>query len=167
MTPTKEPRSERRDCRRSSVWRKLVIFLVVGASTLASLYVGSFMAAGLFFPGGCDERMVQDRSVSNGRGEIAGEYLEACTGFGTVVNYSVVLRPHGDARTITLVCYDEASYAYPKLRWLDDDALVVELGKVNFAWSKRKSVGSIRISYVYTTASWGELWREAIEPLTR
>jgi hypothetical protein len=145
---------------RTPSWRAVVIFLVIGASTLAVLYVGSFIAAGFFFPGGCDEGMAPDRSVANGRGDVADEYLEACTGFGTAVNYSIELRPHGGARTITLVRYDEASYAYPKLRWLDDDALVIELGKVNFVWSKRSSAGPIRITYAYTTASWGELWRE-------
>lgn len=164
--PRPDTGNKRVERRNSTVRRKLVIFLVIGASMLAVLYVGSFIAAGFFFPGGCDEGMVQDRSVSNGRGDIAGEYLEACTGFGTVLNYSVVLRPHGDAGKITLVRFDEPTYAYPKLHWLDDDALVVELGKVDFVWSKLDLVGPIRISYVYTTASSGELWREAIEPFT-
>ncbi len=164
--PRPDTGNERRE-RRKSVRRKLVNFLVIGGSTLALLYVGSFIAAGFFFPGGCDEGVVQDRSVSNGRGDVAGEYIEACTGFGTVLNYSVVLLRHGDARPITLVRYDEPSDAFPRLRWLNDDALVIELGKVNFARSKRSSVGPIRITYAYTTASWGELWREAIEPLIR
>ncbi len=141
-------------------WRAGAIFLVIGAAMLALLYLAPLVAFALKMPSDCFEGMTEDTSVANGRGDVAGEYLEACTGFGTVVNYSVVLRRHGETAAITLVRFDEPTYAYPKLRWLDDDALVIELGKVNFVWSKRSSAGPIRISYVYTTASWGELWRE-------
>jgi hypothetical protein len=37
-----------------------------------------------------------------------------------------------------------------KLRWIDDDILAVDLGKVRAVWPKVDKVGSIHITYSYT-----------------
>ncbi len=48
---------------------------------------------------GCDEGLVTDRGATNSRGDVVEEYIKACTGFGTVVDYSIVLQLRGDEKT--------------------------------------------------------------------
>ncbi len=99
---------------------------------------------------GCDEGPVTDRSATNGRGDVVEEYIRACTGFGTVVDYSIVLQLSGDEKTTTLVEHDRLHYEYPKFRWLDDDTLMIDLGKVSWLQSQVHKARSIKITYVYS-----------------
>lgn len=56
----------------------------------------------------------------------------------------------GDEKMTTLVQHSELRYDYPKFRWLDDDTLNIDLGKVAWVSRKRDSVGTVRITYSYT-----------------
>jgi hypothetical protein len=69
---------------------------------------------------GCDEGPVTDQSATNRRGDVVEEYIRACTGFGTVVDHSIVLRLRGDEKTTTLVEHDRLYYEYPKFHWIND-----------------------------------------------
>jgi hypothetical protein len=40
----------------------------------------------------CGEGPVTDQRSTNARGDLVEEYIKACTGFGTVVDYSIVLQ---------------------------------------------------------------------------
>lgn len=103
----------------------------------------------------CDEGQVSDQRVSNGRGDVVAAYLRACTGFGTVVDESIVLLLRGDEKATTLIKHDGLSYEYPKFRWIDDDTLGIELGKVHSVWSRIDKVGSIHITYTYAKGDTG------------
>jgi len=47
---------------------------------------------------GCDEGPVTDQRSTNARGDVVEEYIKACTGFGTVVDYSIVLQVRGEKK---------------------------------------------------------------------
>jgi hypothetical protein len=104
---------------------------------------------------GCDEGPVTDQRSTNARGDVVEEYIKACTGFGTVVDYSIVLQVRGEKKTTTLVEHDRLYYEYPKFRWIDDNTLSIDLGKVEWISLKTDRVGSIRITYTYAKADTG------------
>lgn len=99
---------------------------------------------------GCDEGPVADRDSANGQGDVVEEYIKICTGFGTIVDESIILQLKGEEKMTTLVEHDRLHYEYPKFHWLNDDILSIGLGEV--AWISRKveKVGSIHITYSYT-----------------
>lgn len=130
--------------------KKCITRFIFIVSALLLISVGAILLLIFLFPEGCDEGMESDTSVSNGRGDIAAEYIKACTSIGTNVDYSVVLRLHEDVKNITLVRYDELAHPYPKLRWIDNDTLSIDLGKVRSVWSKVDKVGVIHITYSYS-----------------
>jgi hypothetical protein len=66
-----------------------------------------------------------------------------------------VLQLRNDEKTTTLVEHDRLSYEYPKFRWINDDTLMIDLGKVHSVWSRVGRVGSIRITYTYAKADNG------------
>jgi hypothetical protein len=101
-------------------------------------------------PWNCDEGMASDWRAVNARGDIVAAYDKACTGVGTVVDYSVVLQLRGADKITTLVEHSELYYGYPKFRWIDDDTLSIDLGKVRADWGEVDRVGSIRIAYSYS-----------------
>ncbi|MGB6326997.1 MAG: hypothetical protein WBG11_14805 [Methylocella sp.] len=41
-------------------------------------------------------------------------------------------------------------YGYPKFRWINDDTLSIELGKVRAVWREVDRADSIHITYAYT-----------------
>ncbi len=102
---------------------------------------------------GCDEGPLTDSGATNSRGDLVEKYIKACTGFGTVVDYSIVLQLRGDQKTRTLVEHDRLYYQYPKFRWINDDLLNIDLGEVSWVSLKTDRVGSIRITYLYTKAA--------------
>jgi hypothetical protein len=104
---------------------------------------------------GCDEGPVTDQRSTNARGDVVEEYIRACTGFGTVVDYSIVLQLRSDEKRTTLAEHDRLSYEYPKFFWINDDTLSIDLGKVHSVWSMIHKVGSIRITYTYAKADTG------------
>jgi|GEM_PF-2295497 hypothetical protein len=122
----------------------VVFILFIAAPTIAQLVVL------LTIPWNCDEGMEADWTAANARGDVVAEYSKACTGVGTVVDYSIVLRAQGSQKLTTLVKHSELSYDYPKFRWIDDDTLMVDLGKVRSIWSQIDRVGPIHIIYSFT-----------------
>jgi len=101
-------------------------------------------------PWNCDEGMASDWRAVNARGDIVAAYEKACTGVGTVVDYSVVLQLRGADKFTTLVEHSELYYGYPKFRWIGDDTLSIDLGKVRAVWGEVDRVGSIHVTYSYT-----------------
>ncbi|MGO9233685.1 MAG: hypothetical protein ACLP4V_06185 [Methylocella sp.] len=140
------------------------IVLLAAVSVALGVIVWEFLPAIVFLvmfamePAGqgCDEGPVTDQRSTNGRGDVVEEYIKACTGFGTVVDYSIVLQLSGNEKTTTLVEHDRLYYEYPKFRWLNDDTLNIDLGKVEWISRKVDKVGSIHVTYSYTTTetSW-------------
>ncbi len=133
-----------------SALKKITLFVIV---IVLIVLVGAVLLVRLLFPDGCDHGMAESDSASNARGDKVGEYIEACTGFGTVVDYSIVLQPQGENRNITLLRHGETKDSYPKVRWIDDNTVSVDLGKVDWVSSRRDKFGDIRIVYAYTLVS--------------
>ncbi|MGH6840624.1 MAG: hypothetical protein ACREDV_00800 [Methylocella sp.] len=98
---------------------------------------------------GCDEGPVTDRSATNARGDVVEEYERACTGFGTVVDYSILLQLHSGEQAATIAEHSDPQQDYPKFRWLSDDALMIDLGKVRWLGSLVHKVAGVNITYVY------------------
>ena len=101
-------------------------------------------------PLSCDEQI--DEEASNARGEVVTEHLRVCFGLGAFVDYSITLQlKEAKARTI-LAEFSPTSDtpAAVVFRWLDDNTLLVNLGKVRSVWSQVDKVGSIHIFYAYT-----------------
>ncbi|MGH6837874.1 MAG: hypothetical protein ACREDT_03575 [Methylocella sp.] len=102
------------------------------------------------FSGGCDEGPYSDCSSANARGDVVALYSKACTGIGTIVDYSIALQLHGAEKWTTLVENDGFRPGCPKFRWIDDDTLMIDLGKVRWVTQKTGKVGPIHITYVYS-----------------
>ncbi len=103
-------------------------------------------------PQECDEGIMEGASVQNTRGDVASEYIKACTSIGTNVDYSIVLKTRGRREFMTLARYDEHIYAYPWLHWANDNALFVQFGRAQPVWSRFDRVGDIRIIYDFSSA---------------
>ncbi|MGO9672990.1 MAG: hypothetical protein ACLPSF_02275 [Methylocella sp.] len=149
---------------------KWIVRLFIGLALFILLaLVGGLLLIGSLFPGGCDHGMFEDRRASNGRGDTVGEYIDVCTGFGTVADYSIVLQPQGENRDITLLRHENTRDGFPKIRWIDDNTVSVDLGEVDWvSWWPRRSFGDIRINYTYRLRSWADTlrsWRAALRDL--
>ncbi|SFK32252.1 hypothetical protein SAMN05444581_10613 [Methylocapsa palsarum] len=105
-------------------------------------------------PTGCDEGPGTEQSSTNGRGDVVEEYMKACTGFGTIIDYSIVLQLKGDEKMMTLATHEWLRYDYPQFTWINDDELNIALGNVAWVSHKVEKVGSIRITYSYTKTGW-------------
>jgi len=103
-------------------------------------------------PLACDEQI--DKEVSNARGEVVAEHLRICFGLGAFVDYSITLQHKEASAHTTLAEFDPTSDTATAVsfRWIDDDKLIVDLGKVRSVWSQVDKVGSIRITYSYIKA---------------
>ena len=133
------------------------LFIALGAIVWEFWRIVPFLVMFAMEPAGqgCDEGPVTNRGATNSRGDVVEEYIKACTGFGTVVDYSIVLQLRGDEKTTTVVEHDRLYYGYPKFRWIDDDTLSIDLGKVDSIGSTVHNVGSIRITYTYDKTDTG------------
>ncbi len=105
---------------------------------------------------GCDEGPVTGQSATNAGGDVVEESIKVCTAVGSFADYTILLQLHGDEKTTTLVEHDRLSYEYPKFRWIDDDTLSIDLGKVEWISRKVDKIGASRITYSYTKA--GTSW---------
>jgi hypothetical protein len=99
---------------------------------------------------GCDEGPVTDRSSTNARGDVVEEYIKVCTAVGSFADYSILLQLHGDEKAATLAEHSDPQQDYPKFRWLSDDALTIDLGKITWIRSPVHKVAGIKITYVYS-----------------
>ena len=84
---------------------------------------------------GCDEGPVTDQSATNARGDVVEEYIKVCTAVGSFGDYSILLQLHGDEKTTTSAEHSDPRQDYPKFRWLSDNALMIDLGKVRWTRS--------------------------------
>ena len=131
-----------------------VLFMIIALGAfvwaLGPVLLFLFMLATDPAGSGCGEGSVTDNSATNARGDVVEEYIKGCTGFGAVVDDSIVLQLRGAEKTTTLAEFDDAKDGYPKFRWLGDDALSIDLGKVRWFSPKTGKVGSIHITYAYS-----------------
>ncbi|HEX3497637.1 MAG TPA: hypothetical protein VHT02_10795, partial [Methylocella sp.] len=130
----------------------MIIALGVFVWALGPVLLFLFMLATDPAGSGCGEGSVTDNSATNARGDVVEGYIKGCTGFGAVVDNSIVLQLRGAEKTTTLAEYDDAQSGYPKFRWIDDDTLMIDLGEVGWVSPKTGKVGSIRITYAYSKA---------------
>ncbi|MGB6176598.1 MAG: hypothetical protein WBF43_09755 [Methylocella sp.] len=122
-------------------------FIVVSASVFFLSLAGLIGLFAYLFSDTCDDTI--PTPVTNARGDVAEEQLQVCTGIGTVLNYSVTLQPQGATAAKTLVQYTPQT-GEAKLRWTDDDTLMIDLGKVRAIWARVDEVGPIHITYTFT-----------------
>jgi hypothetical protein len=78
----------------------LFIVIMLGVIAWEVLPVAYFLIRIAMEPAGwgCDEGPVTDQRSTNARGDVVEEYIKACTGFGTVVDYSIVLQVRGEKK---------------------------------------------------------------------
>ena len=85
----------------------------------------------------CDD-MTTSPLVANSRGDRAQGRLQACTFVGTVENYYITIRME-NAPSLSpdkkLLDYGPVDDREPLLRWIDDNTLGVDLGKVRRDWT--------------------------------
>ena len=93
---------------------------------------------------GCDEGPVTDQSATNARGDVVEEYIKVCTAVGSFADYSILLQLHGGEKAATLAEHSDPQQRYPKFRWLSDDALMIDLGKVTWVRSPVHKVAGCR-----------------------
>ncbi|MGH6823048.1 MAG: hypothetical protein ACRECP_08640 [Methylocella sp.] len=100
----------------------------------------------------CDDTMPSP-VVRNNRGDTAEGQVQVCTWIGTIVNYYITIQIHEATRIWpkkNLIDYDPAGPGRePVLRWVDDNTLRVDLGKVYWLSSRLDKVGNIRVIYNY------------------
>jgi hypothetical protein len=129
---------------------KLIVFYAASLVVFGFCLLLFFLA--LLISNSCDD--AAGETARNSRGDIVKERLTICTGIGTVINHSVVLLPLKPSfvwKTITLAKYEPVSDSSPVFHWIDNDRLTIDLGKVHSVWSRVDMVGSIHITYAYTT----------------
>jgi hypothetical protein len=135
-------------------WIVLLMVLLIGVGSIVWEFRGAvyFIVMMALEPKGwgCDEGLVADRQATNRRGDLVAEYLRACTGFGTIVDYSIVLKLQGEEETTTLMEHSDPRYDFPKFRWIDNDTLMIDLGKVSWLRSPVHNVGRVKITYAYS-----------------
>jgi len=96
--------------------------------------------------------MNNSAGVANGRGDVVEGRVQACTLIGTVENYFITLQIHIHPRFYprrTLIGYSPVGDHDPVLRWIDDNTLSVDLGKVSWVSARLDKVANIRIVYNY------------------
>lgn len=129
-------------------WLTVIIVLTIALALFTpALQIAVFM---FVFYDSCDD--ITPTPVSNARGDVAEEELQICSGIGTDFDYSISLKPQGAKAARTIVQFSPSTdVSHDRiLRWIGDDTLNVDLGKVRAVWGKVWRVGSIRISYTYS-----------------
>lgn len=122
-------------------------FMIASASLLITGFAAFIILINYLFAGGCDEGPYNDSRIANTRGDVVMEYSKACTGIGTVVDDSVVLKLAGADKYITLL--EHESHPFPTFHWIDDDTLRIDLGKVTWTGLKLDRFGRIKIIYTH------------------
>ncbi|MGH6852406.1 MAG: hypothetical protein ACREDJ_04240 [Methylocella sp.] len=128
-----------------------VKWAIISVAVVLVLGIGAWIGLVFYlFSGGCDEGPFEDLRSANTRGDVVAEYVKACTGIGTIVETSITLRLRGAEKWTTLAENDGFRPGCPKFRWIDDDTLMIDLGKVRWLSRKTGKVGPIHITYVYS-----------------
>ena len=90
--------------------------------------------------------------AKNGRGDLVEERARDCAIIGTDVEW-IGLSLADRVDFIALVKYGQGSYSRePGLRWLDDDHVSVDLGKVRWLTPQIAQLGHVKITYTYSGA---------------
>ena len=139
-----------------SAWR-VVKWTLISYASIAGLGAAILAGAVLYVmntePSSCDSGVLDSIQAEKACGDTARAEIEICILFATVVNTSISLQLRDGARLLpkkTLIDYSEADDAAdPVLRWIDDNTLSVDLGKVSWASSRFTRWGPVRIIYSY------------------
>jgi hypothetical protein len=127
-------------------WIAITCSLVIIVN--AGIFVGQFA---YLARNSCDNSRPYPLAESS-HGNRAEGQIETCTLIGTTINYSVTLQTHTGRRIWlrkTLIAYSPVGDHDPILRWIDDDTLSVDLGKVSWVSPRLDKAGSVRIFYSY------------------
>lgn len=132
---------------------KYVKFAVFGVLLIALVMVVRFAAPVIMFivmvPPDCNEGKDADRQSTNARGDVVANYIKVCSAVGTFVDYSIILQLHADEKPTKLVDHSDTQNDYPKFHWINDDMLMIDLGKVSWIRSPVHTLGSVKITYSY------------------
>lgn len=142
----------------ASAWRVLKWALICYASIIG---VGGAIVIGTIFyivnSAPCDSALLDSIEAENLRGDTARAEIEICNFFDTIVNTSISLQLNGATGILpkkTLIGYEYADSASdPILRWVDDNTLSVDLGKVYWISSRITRWGPVRIIYSYSVVN--------------
>jgi hypothetical protein len=123
----------------------LLFFIALGAVVWATMPLVPFLFMMAMQPAGwgCDEGPVTDQSATNARGDVVEEYIKVCTAVGSFADYSILLQLHGGEKAATLAEHSDSQQDYPKFRWLSDNALMIDLGKVRWIRSPVHKVAGV------------------------
>jgi hypothetical protein len=89
--------------------------------------------------------------AKNGRGDLVEGQARVCSIFSSEDRIGLSLADKMDF--IALVYYDQRPNSRePGFRWLDDDQLSVDLGKVTWLTPQISQLGHVKISYTYSGA---------------
>jgi hypothetical protein len=141
----------------ASAWRVVKWTLIAYGSIVG---VGAAIVIGLVFyvvnsgPDSCSSGVLDSIETENARGDAARAEIKNCFLFAAFVNTSISLQLH-DANGIspkkTLIDFEFADNANdPILRWVDDNTLSVDLGRVYWVSSRFTRWGPVRIIYIYS-----------------
>ncbi len=144
----------------ASAWRVVKWTLIAYASIVG---VGAAIVIGVVFyvvnsgPDSCSSGVLDSIETANARGDAARAEKKNCFLFAAFVNTSISLQLH-DANGIspkkTLIDFEFADNAGdPILRWVDDNTLSVDLGKVYWVSSRFTRWGQVRIIYTYSVVN--------------
>jgi hypothetical protein len=133
------------------MWRYLkciaaAVLLVLATATPEAVKLAYILST----PLECGEEI--GTTIGNTRGDVAAENLRVCFGLGAFVDYSITLHTRESEKAMNLVEYTPSSDAGASvtLRWIDDNTLGIDIGKVRAVWGEVDRVGSIRIAYSYS-----------------
>lgn len=101
----------------------------------------------------CDEAVVSGTSVKNSRGDVVSEHLKLCSALGTNAEYSIVLGISGRKELIPLVYYDGDNAPDPRVRWDNDNMLVLQFRKDQSVWSRLSHIADIHIDYDFSASA--------------
>lgn len=91
--------------------------------------------------------------AKNGRGDLVEDQSRDCAIIGSAAEDRIGLSLADRVDFIALVYYDQGPNLHePGLRWLDDDHLSVDLGKVTWLTPQIRRLGRVTISYTYSGA---------------
>jgi hypothetical protein len=89
-------------------------------------------------------------AVANARGDVTENQIRDCAVLGSAAELRVSPRLAEASDFTPLVYYDSVSNIH--LRWLDDDHVSVDLGKVKWLTPQISQLGHVKINYTYSGA---------------
>jgi hypothetical protein len=91
--------------------------------------------------------------AKNGRGDLVEDQVRDCAIIGSAAEDRISLTLADTEDFIALVYFNQGPNLHePGLRWLDDDHVSVDLGKVESLTPQISQLGHVKISYTYSGA---------------